>query len=71
MRLAEISPPTTHPHLAEITIDPADWHRLRSMIDDARELRLIRLADDQPDRWLVVLGCASERVREMMVDAWG
>lgn len=71
MRLAEIAPPASHPHIATITIDPADWHRLERMIEDARELRLVRLDDDQPDRWVVVIGCASERVREMIQDGWG
>lgn len=71
MRLAEIAPPASHPHVTQIEIDPADWHRLRSLIEDARELRLVRVDDDQPDRWTVVIGCASERVRDMIEHGWG
>jgi hypothetical protein len=71
MRLHQITPPTSHPHVAEITIDPADWNRVQRMIEEARELRLVELDDSQPGTWTVRIGCASERVREAVEEQWG
>ncbi len=40
------------------------------MTEDARELRVLDVNDSQPDQWTVRLGCASQRVCEMIEDAW-
>lgn len=71
MRMNEISPPTSHPYVAEVTIDPADWPRMGRMIDEARELRLLDLDDSQPDEWTARIGCASRRVQETVAERWG
>lgn len=71
MRLHEISPPPSHPHVAAISIDPADWPRIQRMIEDARELRFLDLDDSLPNAWDVRIGCASERVRECVEENWG
>lgn len=71
MRLHQITPPATHPHIAEIAIDPADWPRLERVIDEARELHLVELDDGEPDAWVVRIGCASRRVQEGVEDGWG
>ena len=70
MRTRDITAPTSHPYVAEITLDPADLHRLERFIDDARELRLLDVDDRQPDQWTVRVGCASDRVRERLEDGW-
>lgn len=71
MRLHQITPPASHPYIAEITIDPADWNRVQRMIEEARELRLIELDESQPDGWTVRIGCASLRVQEAVEENWG
>jgi hypothetical protein len=71
MRLHQISPPSSHPHVAQITIDPADWNRIERVIDEARELRLLDLDDSQADAWTVRIGCASERVLKDVEDHLG
>lgn len=50
MRLHEIMPPSSHPHVAELTIDPAVLHRLERRIADDRTLRLLDVNDGEPDR---------------------
>lgn len=71
MRLIDITPPPSHPHIAEIVIDPADWQKIERLIAEARELRLIALDDEQPDQWTVRIGCASQRVLAAVEDGWG
>lgn len=71
MRYNEITPPTTHPYVVRIAVDPADFHRLENLIDDARELRMLGCDDSTPDIWIVQIGCASERVASHLQDAWG
>lgn len=71
MALRKITPPRTHPHVARITVDPADVHRLEQRIENSRELRLLDVDDDEPDQWTLSIGCASERVREAVEDGWG
>lgn len=68
--MRQITPPDTHPHVATVTIDPADLHDLRRMVDDARELRLLDVDDSTADEWTVRVGCASKRVRDMFEDRW-
>ena len=71
MRYRPIAAPTTHPHIAEIGIDPADLRRLQRMAEDAREVRILDVDDSAADRWTVRVACASERVRGLVEDAWG
>jgi hypothetical protein len=66
MRSHEIS----HPHVVELSIDPADCGRLERDVADARELRLLNIDDSAPDVWKVRIGCASRRVQAMMEDRW-
>jgi hypothetical protein len=70
MRLREITPPSSHPHVAEIRIDPADLHRLERLVEEDRTLRLLNVDDSEPDQWTVRIGCASVRVRERFEDGW-
>jgi hypothetical protein len=69
--MRQITPPDTHPHVATITIDPADLDKVERMVDDARELRLLDIDDGTADQWTVRVGCASERVRDLFEDRWG
>lgn len=70
MRYREITPPTTHPYVATLRIDPADLRRLQRMTEDARELRVLDVNDSQADQWTVRIRCASQRVCKMVDDAW-
>lgn len=69
--MRQITAPAKHPHVATVTVDPADLRDLERMVDDARELRLLDVDDSTADSWTVRVGCASERVREQFEDRWG
>jgi len=69
--MRQITAPTTHPHVATVTIDPADLRDLERMVEEARELRLLDVDDSTPDEWTVCVGCASERVRDGFEERWG
>ncbi len=60
--------PDTHPYVAELRIDPADHRRITRIIDERPELRLLGTLDQQPDEWIMLVGCASRRVREQFED---
>ena len=62
-----VSPPYT----VTLSIDPADWRRVERMIEDRPELRLVHLDDARADRWTIIVGCASDRVRDAVEDGWG
>lgn len=68
--MRQITPPTTHPHIATVTIDPADLDEVERMAGSRRELRLLDVDDSTPDQWTVWVGCASERVRDMFEERW-
>ena len=69
--MRQITAPTTHPHIATVTIDPADLRDLERIVDDARELRLLDVDDSTADIWTVRVACASKRVRDQFEDRWG
>lgn len=62
--------PTTHPYLATLTIDPADWHRFEQMAEDRPEMKIRNTDKSGPDRWTVHVACASETVRDLLEAAW-
>ena len=68
MRHAEIERryriPETHPHVAIVTIDPADHHRITRMIAERPELRDLHTDTSEPDLWTMHVGCASKRVQD-------
>lgn len=71
MRAREIIIPTTHPHVVTIDIDPGEWRRIERVIEERPELRLLHLDDGRANQWRVVIGCASEAVRDAAEDGWG
>jgi ribulose bisphosphate carboxylase small subunit len=60
--------PDTHPHVATISIDPADHRRISRMIAERPELRDLYTDTSTPDRWTMHVGCASKRVRDEFDD---
>lgn len=71
MQARKITAPTSHPHIVNIAIDPADRLRIERMIENSPELRLVDLDDRRADEWTISIGCASERVRDAVEDGWG
>lgn len=67
---AAIKLPKSHPYLATLTIDPADWHRFEQMADDRPEIRIRKLDRSEPDRWIVYVACASVAVKDLLERAW-
>jgi hypothetical protein len=70
MRYHEITPPTTHPYIATLTIDPVEFGRLQRLTDDHPEVQLIDFDDSEPDCWTVRVGCASRAVADRVEDGW-
>lgn len=65
-----VSGTRSHPHMAVLRIDPADWSDLEAALEGRPEMKLRLIDRDQPDTWIAYVACASERVRERLEKAW-
>ena len=71
MRYDEINPPSTHPHLVTVRLDPADLSRLRRYADNGDDIaRVIHVDRSTADLWPVTVACASRAVRDMVEEVW-
>jgi hypothetical protein len=63
--------PSSHPYLAEIVIDPVNWHDLQRL--DANDLTIHIVCHDAPrdGQMNVYVGCASAAIRDRLEDGWG
>ncbi|HUZ62952.1 MAG TPA: hypothetical protein VMU82_04475 [Acetobacteraceae bacterium] len=66
----KIKLPKTHPHLAKLVIDPADWHEFERQFEDRPEVKIRKLGTSEPDQWTVWVGCASEMVKHLLEENW-
>jgi hypothetical protein len=73
MQYAQVVAPPTHPHILDLRLDPADLRRLRQMLDQDEDnaARVLHVDRSRSDLWLVTVGCASARVRDLLDSAWG
>lgn len=67
---AAIKLPQTHPYIATLTIDPADWHRFQQMAEDRPELKIRNTDRSEPGLWTVHVACASEAVKDLLEANW-
>ncbi len=64
------TPPSSHPYVAEVTIDPVQWRDLQRHILERDELKLLGVDQSEPDLWTAHVGCASKAVKHLM-EQWG
>ena len=62
--------PATHPYIAEVVIDPADRHRFVSLNQNHPETVIIDEDQSAPNRWTIMVACASESVKDRLESAW-
>jgi hypothetical protein len=64
--------PSSHPILAQITIDPADWPRLQQLYSDNPATRILGHDDPENGVLTVYISCASLETRRRLEDGcWG
>jgi hypothetical protein len=64
--------PSSHPILAQITIDPADWPRLQQLYSDNPATRILSHDDPENGVLTVHIGCDSlETRRRLEGGCWG
>jgi hypothetical protein len=63
--------PDSHPILATVSIDPADWHRFTQLVDEDPATRLLGRDDPHDERMAVYIACASRTTRDRLKDGWG
>jgi hypothetical protein len=61
--------PTSHPNLAAITIDPADWYDFQRLDADNPATHIVG-HDILDGRMTVFVACASHEVRRRLEDGW-
>jgi hypothetical protein len=62
--------PASHPILAEVAIDPADWDRFEEMADENPAIRLLGRDDPYDEKMVVYIACASRKTRDRLQDGW-
>lgn len=60
----------THPYIAKLVMDPADWHDFECRFQDRPEVKVRRLDDSEPDQWTAWVACASEEVKALLEKFW-
>jgi hypothetical protein len=60
----------THPYLAALVMDPADWWRFERDFEDRPEVKIMKIDRRTPDHWTVYVGCASQRVQDLLESNW-
>jgi hypothetical protein len=64
--------PSSHPILAKITIDPANWPRFRELYSGNPATRILGHDDPESGALTVYIGCASLETRRRLEDGcWG
>ena len=64
--------PSSHPILAQTTIDPADWFRFRELYKDNPATRILGHDDPEDGAMIVYIGCASPETQRRLEDGcWG
>ena len=62
--------PSSHPILAEITIDPVHWHDLQRLDADDLTIHIVGHDEPQNGKMVVYVACASHAVRDRLEDCW-
>jgi hypothetical protein len=78
MRYRDIQPtvshrfllPTSHPVLAEINIDPADWYDFQRLDADNPATHIVGHDTPSDGMMTVFIACASDEVRQRLDDGW-
>jgi len=60
--------PSSHPILAEITIDPADWYRLQQLCTEDPTTRILGRDDPEDGKMVAYVACLSDAVRDRLED---
>lgn len=63
--------PASHPVLAQVDIDPAEWFRLEQLDADNPGTQIIGHEVPQDGRMTVFIACASAEVKRRLEDGWG
>jgi hypothetical protein len=63
--------PPSHPILATLSIDPADWFRFQQFDDDNPATCILGYDEPCDERMTVHVACASRTVRDRLEDGWG
>jgi hypothetical protein len=60
----------THPYLATLVMDPADGWRFERDFEDRPEVMIMKVDRRTPDHCTVYVGCASQRVQDLIESNW-
>jgi hypothetical protein len=74
MRHSDITSPyigtSTHPYVATILMDPADWTRFQDTFEDRPEVHQLGVDRNEPDSWTIYTACASREVCDLLESNW-
>jgi hypothetical protein len=77
MRYRDIQPtasrfrlPASHPVLAQLDIEPADWHRFEQLSEDNHDTEIVGRDVVPGGRITVYVACVDEDTRQKLDDGW-
>jgi hypothetical protein len=71
LNLASSAPwAATHPHVAEIVMDPVRWSHFEQTFDARPEVRILATERSRPDLWTVYAACASKEIKDQLESNW-
>lgn len=62
--------PASHPVLATLTIDVANWGHLQRLNADNEDTRIVGHDPPRGEKITVFIACSAENVRDRLEDAW-
>jgi hypothetical protein len=62
--------PPSHPYLAEIVIDPADWFRFEQLDGGNPATRILGCDEPRDGRMTIYVACASDAARTRLENGW-
>jgi hypothetical protein len=63
--------PASHPVLATLTIDPAQWYDLQRLNADNEDTHIVGHDDSGDGMMTVYLACSSDEVKRRLEAGWG
>lgn len=60
----------THPWVATIFMEPANFYRFERDFEDRYEVRILNVDTETPDCWTVYAGCASREIQKLLESNW-
>jgi hypothetical protein len=64
------SPPSSHPHIAILRLDPSDVSKFERAFEDEPAVKILGFDRTTPTQWTIFAGCASRTTWDLLESGW-